>query len=64
MAKVHCLAEAIPDYWPERVLDGDRSIYLLKPVKSGNGIGILLLNSDRKIINMATNKKRKYIIQK
>lgn len=64
IARIKMLAEVIPDYWPERVLDGDRCIYLLKPVGNGNGLGIVLLNTNRKIMLLATNKKKKYIIQK
>lgn len=64
ISRIHYIAEEIPYYWPERMLYGCRNIYLLKPVTSGNGNGILLMDNDRKILNVAHCKRRKYIIQK
>lgn len=64
ISRIHYIAEEIPYYWPERMLYGCRNIYLLKPVTSGNGNGIQLLDNDRKILHVAHCKRRKYIIQK
>lgn len=64
ISRIQYIADEIPFYWPERMLYGCRNIYLLKPVTSGNGNGIILLDNERKILNVAYCKRRKYIIQK
>lgn len=64
VSRIKYIAEDIPYYWPERWHDGCNNIYLLKPCDSGNGYGILLLDSERKIINVARSAKRKYVAQK
>uniref|UniRef100_A0A336N0Z8 CSON008287 protein n=1 Tax=Culicoides sonorensis TaxID=179676 RepID=A0A336N0Z8_CULSO len=64
VSRIKYIAEDIPYYFPERWHDGCNNIYLLKPCDSGNGYGILLLDSERKIINVARSTKRKYIAQK
>lgn len=64
ISRIKYIAEDIPYYWPERWHDGCNNIYLLKPCDSGNGYGIMLLDSERKITNVARSVKRKYIAQK
>lgn len=64
VSRIKYIAQDIPYYWPERWHDGCNNIYLLKPCDSGNGYGIILLDSERKIINVARSTKRKYIAQK
>lgn len=64
ISRIHYIAEEIPYYWPDRMLYGCHNIYLLKPVTSGNGNGIILLDEEKKILNVAHCKRRKYIIQK
>lgn len=64
VSRIKYIAQDIPYYWPERWHDGCNNIYLLKPCDSGNGYGIILLDSERKIVNVARSTKRKYIAQK
>lgn len=64
VSRIKYIAQDIPYYWPEKWHDGCNNIYLLKPCDSGNGYGISLLDSERKIINVARSTKRKYIAQK
>lgn len=64
ISRIKYVAEEIVYYWPDRILDGFNNIWLLKPCDSGNGYGIILLDSERKILTLARSKKRKYIAQK
>lgn len=64
VSRIKYIAEDIPYYWPDRWHDGCHNIHLLKPCDSGNGYGIILLDAERKIVNLARCPKRKYIAQK